>query len=248
MVATAETLIWITGATSGIGAAMAQTVPYPDARVINIARRRHPTLDSVCADLSEPSDWDVVTDHLAAELAEFNGRRAIFINNAFAQEPVGLVGAVEPAAYRRHILANAAAPLVLGDAFLRHAPDDAEVGLVMISSAAARVPFAGRAGYGAGKAAMEQWVKTVRIELAQRGGNRWAVAIRPGAVDTPALRADASADVSVNPLAPSIRQALTDGQVDSPELAARRIWDVLPPSPDTPAVVLLGEMIAPPRG
>jgi hypothetical protein len=27
----------------------------------------------------------------------------------------------------------------------------------------------------------------------------------------------------------------------------RWIWEVLPPGPDTPAVVLLGEMIAPPR-
>jgi len=245
-VSTAETTVWITGATSGIGAALAQTVPYPGTRVINIARRPHPTLESVRADLSDPADWDVVADHLAAELADFGGRRAIFIHNAFVQDPVGLIGEVDPAAYRRHVLANAAAPLILGEAFLRNAPADVEVGLVMISSAAARVPFAGRAGYGAGKAAMEQWVRTVRAELAQRPENRWVVAIRPGAVDTPALRADAAVDVSVNPLAPSIRQALADGEVDSPELAARRIWDQLPPGPDTPAVVLLGEMIAPP--
>jgi benzil reductase ((S)-benzoin forming) len=242
----ADTVLWITGATSGIGEAMAATVPYDDARVINVARRAHPTLESVRADLSDPSDWDVVADHLATVLTGFSGRRAIFIHNAFVQDPVGFVGEVDPVAYRRHVLANAAAPLVLGEAFLRSVPAGVEAGLVMMSSAAARVPYPARAGYGAGKAAMEQWVRAVRLEQAQRGSSVWVVAIRPGAVDTPSLRADAAADARVNPVAPALRDALARGAIDSAEVAARRIWDVLPPGPDTPAVVLLGEMIAPP--
>jgi benzil reductase ((S)-benzoin forming) len=241
------TIVWITGATSGIGAAMADSVPFPDARVINIARRPHRSLESVHADLTEPAGWDAVADHLRTELAAFDGERAVFVHNAFVSDPVGFVGEVDAGAYRRHVLANVAAPLVLGDAFLRGVPPGVEAGLVMMSSAAARVPFAGRAGYGAGKAAMEQWVRTVRSELAHRGSKNWVVAIRPGAVDTPALRADAEADAADDPVAPAIRAALAAGLVDTPEVAARRIWDVLPPGPDTPAVVLLGEMIAPPR-
>jgi benzil reductase ((S)-benzoin forming) len=122
-----------------------------------------------------------------------------------------------------------------------------EGGLVMISSAAARVPFAGRAGYGAGKAAMEQWVRTVRTELAHRGSSNWVVAIRPGAVDTPAMRRDALADPADFPVAVAAREVLDAGLMDTADVAARRIWDVLPPGPDTPAVVLLGEMIASPR-
>ena len=163
---TGETIVWITGATSGIGEALAETVPYQDARVISIARRLHPTLDSLQADIAEAASWDAISEHLAKELSSFAGRRALFIHNAFVSDPVGFVGEVDPIAYRRHILANAAAPLIIGDAFFRHLPAGVEGGLVMVSSAAARVPFAGRAGYGGGKAAMEQWVKTVRVELA----------------------------------------------------------------------------------
>ena len=44
-----------------------------------------------------------------------------------------------------------------------------------------------------------------------------------------------------------VAAALEAGHVDSSEVAARRIWDVLPPGPDAPAVILLGEMIPPPR-
>jgi benzil reductase ((S)-benzoin forming) len=240
--------VWITGATSGIGAALADTVPYPDARVINISRRPHPQLESVRADISDPADWDEVTAHLEAELPSLTGAaRVVFVHNAFSPDPVGFIGEVDPDAYRRHILANVAAPLILGEAFLRFRPAGVEAGLVMISSAAARVPYAGRAGYGAGKAAMEQWVRVVRSEQDHRRSGVWVVAIRPGAVDTPALRADAEADATENPTAPFIREALAKGQIDTAEVAARRIWDVLPPGPDTPAVVLLGEMIAPPR-
>ncbi|MGD9794924.1 MAG: SDR family NAD(P)-dependent oxidoreductase [Acidimicrobiia bacterium] len=242
-----DTIVWITGATSGIGEAMAATVPYADARVINIARRIHPTLESVQADISDPAGWNAIDKHLQAELATFTGTRAIFVHNAFLPEPVGFIGEIDPDAYRRHILANAAAPLIIGEMFLRHLPNGIEGGLVMMSSAAARIPYAARAGYGSGKAAMEQWVKVVRLELAEHRPESWVVAVRPGAVDTPSFRADAAGDPETNPVAAAMQAALDAGLVDSSEVAARRIWDALPPAPGTKPVLLFGEMVAPPR-
>ena len=61
--ANAGTIVWITGATQGIGQALAQAVPYPDARVVNISRRRHPQLETVVAvprigvGHGEPTEW-----------------------------------------------------------------------------------------------------------------------------------------------------------------------------------------------
>jgi len=246
-----DSIIWITGATSGIGEAMAATVPYPDARVINASRRPHPVLESIHLDLADPATWSRLTDHFISELATFTGTRAILVHNAFVAPPVGFSGEVDAHEYQAHAVGNAAAPLVLGDAFLRAVRTcgrrDLQAGVVMMSSAAARVPFAGQSGYGAGKAAMEQWVRTVRSELAHRGSSTWVVAVRPGAIDTPSLRVAAAADPHDFPTAAGAQQALAAGLVDSPEVAALRIWDVLPPGPDTPAVVLLGEMLAPPR-
>ena len=37
-----DTIIWITGATEGIGLALAQNAPWAGARIINLSRRKHP--------------------------------------------------------------------------------------------------------------------------------------------------------------------------------------------------------------
>lgn len=42
-----DTIVWISGATEGIGAGLAATVPWPGARVIDLSRRQHPDLDTV---------------------------------------------------------------------------------------------------------------------------------------------------------------------------------------------------------
>src|ERR1700745_1148862 len=95
----AETIVWITGATQGIGQGLARagTLPYPDARVVNISRRVHPELETVVADLTDPESWDRVSRHLTAELAAFDGRRAIFIHNANHGGSSGFVGEVDQA-------------------------------------------------------------------------------------------------------------------------------------------------------
>lgn len=241
---TANTALWVTGATSGIGAALIAQVPFA-ARRINIARRANPDTENVRADLSEPSGWDAVDAHFAAVLPRLRADRALLINNAFAPAPVGFIGELDRSAYRRLLQVNVTAPLVLAEAFLRHAPPSVRAGVVMISSASARVPYPGHAAYCAGKAAMEQWVRAVREEIALRQSNAWVVAIRPGAVDTPALRADAAVDTTHNPLVPTIRDALDRGLVDTPDVAASRIWQVLEDPTQLPPVVLLGELISP---
>ena len=43
----ANTIVWITGATSGIGAALVRTCPWPDTKIISVSRREHPDLPLV---------------------------------------------------------------------------------------------------------------------------------------------------------------------------------------------------------
>jgi benzil reductase ((S)-benzoin forming) len=38
----ADTLIWISGATAGVGAGLARSVPYLGARIINLSRHPFP--------------------------------------------------------------------------------------------------------------------------------------------------------------------------------------------------------------
>jgi benzil reductase ((S)-benzoin forming) len=237
-----DNIVWISGATEGLGAGLAATVPYPGARVINLSRRYHPTLETVKFDLADQTSWDAVGQHFRDSLANFTGKRAIFIHNAFLRG-VGYVTEVDREAYRNEFIANALAPLVLGDMFLSAVEEGYESGLVMISSAGARSPFEGHSAYCAAKAAVEMWVRTVRRELKRRGKQTWVVAIRPGFVDTPTTRAEAEIPASTYPLGPQIAAQLASGEgVMSPEEAGRGIWSMLPPSGDE-SILLQGEMV-----
>ena len=55
-----DTVVWISGATDGIGLGLARTVPYPNARVINLSRRQHPDFETVQFDLTQPETYAAV--------------------------------------------------------------------------------------------------------------------------------------------------------------------------------------------
>jgi benzil reductase ((S)-benzoin forming) len=240
----ADSLVWISGATSGLGSGLVRTCPYANARIINLSRRQHPELETVQVDLADPATWGAVRESFARELGAFRGRRAVFIHNAAAHSAAGFAGEVDEGGYYEDVIGNAAAPLVLGDWFLRLVRPDYESGLVLMSSAAARVPFEGRAVYGAAKAGVEQWIRVVRRERARRGTGPWVVAVRPGFVDSPSVRKQAEADPAAYPASPALRAGLADGEALTPDDAARAIWAALPPPPGT-SVLLFG---APPSG
>lgn len=219
------TIIWISGATEGIGLGLARNVPYPDARIINLSRRPHPDYESVTFDLTLPESWERVRQSFRRELEGFSGR-AIFIHNAFYSGAVGLVGKVDQTRHEQSILANVAAPLALGEAFVRACPPEADSGLVMMSSGSAAVPLEGLASYCAAKISVEHWVEVVQRERESRGGTRpWVVAVRPGAIDTRPARETAKLDPSIYPRAGRM-SAIARLDIDS---AGRRIWAELPP-------------------
>jgi len=189
----------------------------------------------------------VVNAHLQEELASFRGERALFIHNANLSGS-GFVGEIDEQLYRQQVLANAAASLVLGDAFIRHCPEGLDAGLVMISSASAKFAMQGMAVYGAAKAAMEQWVRAVRAERKRRGTGPWVVAIRPGFVVTDEMRATYAAPPDGQtrdemPGAAAIREAIASGRGQTPDGVAQEIWSLLPPDPEGRTVLFLGEFI-----
>lgn len=218
-----SSLIWISGASAGIGAALASAVPFPDARVIDLSRRGG-TVEHFRADLSDPSDWKRVEQHFAAELAGFDGERVVFVHNAGTVVPIGPAAAVDADAYTRAVLLNSAAPQVLGRAFLRATAElDCEKHLVMLSSGAARNPYPGWSAYNAGKAAVEQWVRTVGAE---ENGCR-VIAVAPGVVDT-AMQGDIRAvDERAFPAVERFRDLKRSGGLITAEQAAQGIWSLL---------------------
>ncbi|HVV30741.1 MAG TPA: SDR family NAD(P)-dependent oxidoreductase [Mycobacteriales bacterium] len=243
------TLVWISGATAGVGAGLAHECPYPGARLVNLSRSEAAGMENVRLDLGDESTWQTVAQHFDAELSAFDGDRVIFVHNAFHAGTPSFVGEGHGADHAVEHRSNFTASLVLGEAFVeavaRHRPHITS-GLVMLSSASARIPFEGRSSYCAAKAGIEQWVRVVRRERKARGTGPWVVAVRPGFVDTPGLRADARADARDYPIGPAVARALASGDsLLTPEQAARDIWAALPDGGPSESVLLFG---SPPEG
>ena len=226
-----DTLIWITGGSAGLGAALAATVPYDDAHVVSISRTPGPAAtEHLPADLADPSSWSAVEAHLLVRLAEFSGSRLVFIHNAGTIEPIGFAGEVDFAGYRNNVLLNSATGQVLGHAFLTAVTESGFAGaaqLVMVSSGAARNPYPGWSAYSAGKAALNHWVRAVGAEQRTRGSNVSVLAVAPGVVETAMQAQIRSSSVDDFPSVDRFHELHDEGQLQDPADAARAVWSVL---------------------
>ncbi len=242
-------LVWISGASGGIGQALARTVPWTGTRVVGISRRRpEDAIEHLEADLADPSTWPAIGASFRREMQDFDGEHLAFVHAAGTVDPIGFAAEVDAAAYLHNVLLNSAAPQVLGQQFLAAAGSlDARRHLIMLTSGAATSVYPGWSSYGAGKAGLDQWVRNVGAEQDRRGGVQ-VLSIAPGTVDTAMqeqLRGTSDEDF------PS-RQKFLDlheqGKLSDPEEVARQIWALLDRGLDNGSVVDLRKLGPVPSG
>src|SRR4029453_6816244 len=137
----------------------------------------------------------------------------------------GVGGKVDAASYGAQVRLNAAAPQVLGDAFLRAAAGtEAPCTLLFISSGAASSVYEGWSAYGAGKSAVDQWVRTTGAEQKRRGGRCRVLAVAPGVIET-ALQEQIRAMTGGGfPVVERFRELPRAGALRDPADAARDLW------------------------
>lgn len=238
----ADSLVWISGASSGIGEALARTVPWDDARIIGISRSRAEGVEHLEADLSDPESWAKVKESFREELNGFDGARVAFIHAAGTIDPIGFAGEVDSEAYAANVVLNSAAPQVLGHYFLAAAREvKAERHLVMMTSGAAKSVYPGWAAYGAAKAAIDQWVRNAGAEQEIRGGVK-IISIAPGTVDTAmqaALRRTSEDDF---PSRKKFVDLHENDKLTSPDDVAKDIWRLLDKGLENGSVVDLREL------
>lgn len=243
-----EALVWISGASSGIGRALAASVPWEGARIIDISRRGSPGLEHVEADLSDPTSWPAAAESFERELGDFSGGPAVFVHAAGTIDPIGFAGEVDTDAYSRNVVLNSAAPQVLGHAFLAAAKKaEAEGHLVMLTSGAASSVYPGWSSYGAGKAAVDQWVRDVGAEQEERGAIK-VIAVTPGTVDTSMQEQIRQTSEDEFPKRQKFVDAHEKGELSDPDEVARQIWGLLDRGLDNGAVVDLRKLEAPAGG
>ena len=179
----------ITGASKGIGAALARRCVAEGVRVAMIARTQAP-LNALASELGELArafpcdlaDVDAVSDVAKRMVVELGTAPDILVNNAgmFQLAPVD---AMSPADFNTVMRTNLIAPFLLTRALLPAMRARRSGSIVTLGSIADRTVFPENGAYAASKHGVRALHEAMRQEL--RGSGVRATLISPSAVDTP---------------------------------------------------------------
>jgi NADP-dependent 3-hydroxy acid dehydrogenase YdfG len=178
----------VTGASRGIGLAVARALADAGARVALLARGADviarlaaelPDATAIPCDLADAAAVSHATD-LAREL--LGGAPHIVVNNAGAFE-LAPVEATSDALLDGALAVNVAGPFRVVRAFLAAMRERRDGHIVTLGSVADRNIFPENGAYAASKHALRALHETMRLEL--RGSGVRATLVSPGPVDTP---------------------------------------------------------------
>lgn len=193
--------IWITGASSGIGAALAEALGDAGAAVI-LSGRRTEALEDVAARLPgetlvlpfETTDWAALPDAVSRAWG-WRGGIDMLVNNAGISQR-SLAIDTKPDVYRTILDVDLLAPIWLTQLILPHMVAQGSGHIVGISSVAGRLGTVLRTAYCAAKHGLIGYCDALRAEVEQAYGIR-VTTVLPGSVRTNvaanALQADGSA-------------------------------------------------------
>ena len=220
----------VTGASRGVGRALAAQLLAAGARVLTLQRRPDPGLagpglEAWACDLSDPRP---VAERLAqwiAALPPASVASLSLINNAALMAEPGELGPADPAELSAAVRVGLEAPLLLSAAFLRASAglDPVPRRLMHISSGLGRRAMAGAASYCAVKAGLDHLSRVIALEEADKPNGARSVSIAPGIIDTDMQRQLRSADPQRFAAQPQFAGFKAQGQLDSPEGCARKL-------------------------
>lgn len=225
-----STVVIVTGASRGLGHALALGLLKPGTHLISIARSNNTqlaeqasacgaVLQQVQADLSDPAAAQACAENIATSLPR-NAQRYLLINNAGMVDPISQANdLVDARAIANAFNLNVTSVIALTAAFLRAAPATADRRILNISSGAGRNPTPGWGVYCATKAALDHYTQVVNAE----GHGLRIASLAPGVIDTGMQQKIRSSDTDHFPNVERFTQMHEQGQLSSPGAVAEKI-------------------------
>ncbi|MDZ7893027.1 MAG: SDR family NAD(P)-dependent oxidoreductase [Rhodoferax sp.] len=228
-------LFIVTGASRGMGLAMAQQLLRPANHVLCLSRTRitalHTAAEKAGATLTQ---WQ--TDLADGEAAAFRLQEwlntqppthyasATLINNAGVIPALVPLRDSSPADLAHALRVGLEAPMQLCAAFLAGTRDWAATRKILnISSGLGRRAMASQSGYCAAKAGMDHFTRCLAMDEALSPNGAKVCSLAPGVIDTDMQVQLRGADAANFPDRGSFEGLKTNGQLTSPEEAARRV-------------------------
>jgi benzil reductase ((S)-benzoin forming) len=238
-----ESLFIVTGASRGMGAAMAEQLLAPGHTLLCISRGTSDAqraraaqcgahLEQWPRDLTEAPK---VADELEAWLRTWDAQRfdeAALVNNAGVIARVGPLDGSTTAELSAALRVGLESALLLTAAFLRatrswRALAQGRVKVLNISSGLGRRAMAGSAPYCAAKAGMDHFSRTVALDEAHRaatlGAGAKIVSLAPGVIDTGMQEQLRGSDPAGFPDQGNFLRMQSAGQLATPQDAAAKV-------------------------
>ena len=216
-------VVWITGASSGIGAELARQYSNFGVKLI-LSSRRADELNKVKSDCCSPENikilpFDLIDFKSIPELVktayEFFGYIDILINNAGISQR-SLIIETDFEVYKKLIEINYLGHVAISNAILPYFIRQGGGSFAIISSVMGKYSSPYRSGYAAAKHALHGFFDTVRME--HQNDNIFVTIICPGFVNTPISKNSLTGDGT--PLGQNDR---ANAQGLSAELSAKKI-------------------------
>lgn len=160
----------VTGGSKGIGAAIAQRLLDGGAEVVVAARSRSDTTPAAATFVAGDLTTNEGVKAVATEALAALGGLDILVNNAGGSRAfLGGSESIPDEEWQSDLALNLLAAVRLTNAVLPALRDSKAAAIVNISSTAATIPFPFDVHYGAAKAALDYYSRTLAVELGPSG-------------------------------------------------------------------------------
>jgi len=232
---TTKRLVILTGASRGLGAAMAEQLLTASTLLLTLSRHPSPALqEKASAAGATLEQWAIDVGHDVGAAARLEAwlhqhaaagfSSATLINNAGLLGPVGPIDRSEAEQLAAVLRVDLEAPMLLTAAFLRATRNWAiDKRVLNISSGAGRRPIVGWAAYCAAKAGVDHYSRVVALDEERLLNPARIVSLAPGVIDTNMQGELRAAEPAGFPDQFHFVELKASGQLPTPQAAAQRV-------------------------